>query len=68
MRKSFLVELRHSRLSEPISRQLRFELLRGNRWLLAPFCHDRQVFQILDQFLVVRERQHDGGFLSGLVG
>jgi len=55
-------------LKDAISPQPGFELLVGNGWFLPPLRNRREIVEILQQLLIVREREHDGRLLPGLVG
>lgn len=52
---------------EPIPPQLRQQLLVRDRRLLAPLCHDCEVFEILEELPKLSDRQHDAGLLPGIV-
>src|SRR5437879_3905315 len=55
-------------LKNAIPPQLRFELLVGDGWLLPPLRNRREIVEVLQQLFIVREREHDGRLLPGLVG
>ena len=55
-------------LKEAISPQLRFELLVGDGRFLPPLCNRREIVKVFQQLFIICDREHNSGFLAGLVG
>ena len=55
-------------LKDAIALELFDELLMGNCGFIAALGDNGQVVQVLDQLLIVRNWQDDGGALAALVG
>lgn len=67
-RSSLVVDFRHCRLKEAIALELRNELLVRDGGLAAALGYDGQIFQILEQFLVIGNRKNDGSAFAMVVG
>ena len=55
-------------LKDAIPLRLGFELVVGNDGLVPPFGYGGQIIQILEKFLVICNRKHNGGLRPGPVG
>ncbi len=67
-RRSFLVDFRHCRLKEAIALELGNELLVRNGRLLPALSYDGQIFEVFQQFFVIRDWNNDGCTFAAIVG